>query len=63
MAWTPTLRRSRLRGRQLTSSATSGARDEQGVQVPYHEDPIRNRAAAFIPTGYLSDGYDTGRGK
>lgn len=63
MVWRPSPKQPLLRERQLTTSATSGARDERGVLVPYHEDPLRNPAATFIPTGYLSPGYDTGRRK
>ncbi len=55
------VRNGSARGR--ANSATSGARDGQGQQIPYHEDPVRNRSSAYLPNGYLSPGYDSGRSK
>lgn len=45
----------------MNSISTSGVRNQQGATVPYHDDPIRNPAASFIPNGYMTSGYDTGR--
>lgn len=73
MGWNPSEKRSvdrghsnrGLRGDTALSGSRApvvmGSRDSGGLQVPYYDDPIRNRAAAFIPNGYLSPGYDTGR--
>ncbi len=60
--WRPSEKRPPIRERQIAAMATSGARDNRGRQIPYHEDPLRNPAATFIPNGYLVPGYDTGRG-
>jgi hypothetical protein len=45
----------------LAPSSASGARDRKGKQLPYQEDPERDRPAAYNGGGYMSTGYDTGR--
>lgn len=44
-------------------SSVLGSRDADGRTIAYHDDPVRNPAAAFVPQGYLRRGYDSDRTK
>jgi hypothetical protein len=48
-------------GAVARKAPNSGVRDQKGATVPYHEDPLRNPAASYMPSGYMTSGYDTGR--
>lgn len=42
-------------------SGSAGARDSRGQPIPFQPDPLRVRSMNWLPEGYMSSGYDTGR--
>lgn len=42
-------------------TSNGGGRSQTGTGLPYVDDPLRVRSSEFIPSGYLRNGYDTGR--
>lgn len=51
---------SSLRGRARVS-ACGGGRDAAGQPIPFRPDPLRSPSLKWLPGGYMSAGYDTGR--
>lgn len=47
--------------RPTEMSGTAGGRDVQGKSLPVQLDSLRVRSLNYVPQGYMSQGYDTGR--
>jgi len=49
------------RGQSSRVAACGGGRDAAGQPIPFRPDSLRSPSIKWMPSGYMSAGYDTGR--